>query len=345
MNDAHRRIELRVPVPSARAGGWQLAATVHLPDAPPRRAPILVALPGAGYGRRYFDLPESGYSEAAHHARGGIVTVALDHLGCGESSLPPLAETEDLGTVAAAGDAAVRAILERVSHGTLAAGLAPIEPTCVVGVGQSMGGHVAVAMQADHRRFDGLAVLGGSVVCTTMPRPADEDAPVIASEGPRPDASPAEVAARAIAATDWRWVFHWEDVPEALVDADFRGGMPVRRTAPPWGSLTTPGFVQSLLLPGAVSREAAAVTVPVLIAMGERDLCRSPSEERAAFRSARDVDVVVVPRMAHMHNFASTRDRLWRRLETFVRQVEGGRDRRGRRGPSSDGPAHSGSIV
>lgn len=344
MSDAHRRIELRIPVPAVGAGDWHLAATVHSPEALPRRAPIVFALPGAGYGRRYFDLPEAGYSEGAHHARAGIVTVALDPLGCGESSVPSLDET-DLATVAAAGAAAVRAILEGLERGCLAAGLAPLEPTCVVGVGQSMGGHVAVAMQADHRSFDGLAVLGGSVVRTTMPRPADDEAPLLAAEETAADASPAEAAARAIAAVDWRWVFHWEDEPEALVEADFRGGMPVRRTAPPWGSLTTPGFVQSLLLPGAVAREAAAVDVPVLIAMGERDLCRPPAEERAAFRSARDVDVIVVPRMAHMHNFASTRHRLWRRLESFVARVERGCDRRSGRGPSRDGSAHSGSIV
>ena len=43
-------------------------------------------MPGAGYSRRYFDLPEPGYSEALYHNRRGTIVVALDHLGVGESS-------------------------------------------------------------------------------------------------------------------------------------------------------------------------------------------------------------------------------------------------------------------
>ena len=34
--------------------------------------------------------------------------------------------------------------------------------------------------------------------------------------------------------------------------------------------------------------------------------------------SSRDVSVFVVERMAHMHNFAQTREMLWQRLERFA---------------------------
>jgi hypothetical protein len=61
----------------------------------------------------------------------------------------------------------------------------------------------------------------------------------------------------------------------------------------------------------------------VLIAMGERDVCCAPMRELAAFSSARDLALLVVPHMAHMHNFAGTRTHLWARLDAFIGQVAG----------------------
>ena len=44
--------------------------------------------------------------------------------------------------------------------------------------------------------------------------------------------------------------------------------------------------------------------------------------ELAAYVSARDIALLVCPRMGHMHNFAGTRAMLWNRLDAFVAQVE-----------------------
>jgi len=317
MDGEHRRIELGIAVPATggRNPDWEIAATVHLPREPAAELPLIFAFPGGGYNRHYFDISEPGYSEAAAHAARGIATIAIDHLGSGDSSIPP-PEVTTLATVAAANHAATRIILERLEQGTLSPDLGSLRPSAVIGIGQSMGGHALVAMQARHRSFDAVAVLGSSMVCTTMPRrPGDQ--PIIIPA----NASPAEAAVLTIGGTDWPWVFHWEDVPQALVDADIAGGMPIRGTAPRWGSLTTPGFSTSLVLPGVVAAEAGAIDVPVLVAMGERDVCRPPIEELAAFSSARDLALLVVPHMAHMHNFAGPRRQLWQRIETFVDQV------------------------
>jgi alpha-beta hydrolase superfamily lysophospholipase len=312
-------VELRVSVPSAEdeEQAWELAATVFLPvaDALPERPAVLVAMPGAGYGRRYFDIPEPGYSEAAYHNRLGTVVVALDHLGVGESSIPPF-EVTTLEVVAGANHAAVTSILDRLRNGTLAPGVGAIDPACVVGAGQSMGGHILAGMQAYHRTFDAVAMLGSSMVCTTMPR-----RPGLPEVSIPDGASPEEAAALVTRETDWRFAFFWEDVPKSLVETDLAGGHPLRQTAPIWGSVTWPGLALGLVLPGAVAAEAARIDVPVLLAMGERDLCRKPLEELAAFTSAADMAVIVVPRMAHMHNFAGTRRRMWDRIDAFIAQV------------------------
>jgi hypothetical protein len=135
-----------------------------------------------------------------------------------------------------------------------------------------------------------------------------------------------------IANTDWNWVFHWEPVmaPDpagpphdlaSLVAADIAAGLPVRHAAAPWASLAYPGYGPSMVLPGAAADVAAGVDVPVLLVAGERDLCRPLPEEIATFKAATDLSVLVVPQMAHMHNFAVTRTLLWERLDEFVAHV------------------------
>jgi pimeloyl-ACP methyl ester carboxylesterase len=202
-----------------------------------------------------------------------------------------------------------------------------VEIAGVVGAGQSLGGHALAVMQAGHRTFDGVAMLGSSMTGTTMPaRPGAPE--VVVPDGTTPE----QAALLVLANTDWNWVFHWEgtstpdtsDPPHdlaSLVAADIAGGLPARRTAPGWGSLTYPSFGALSMLPGVVAGEVARIDVPVLLATGERDVCRPPAEEVAAFTAATDISVFVVPRMAHMHNFATTRTLLWERLEEFVTHV------------------------
>jgi pimeloyl-ACP methyl ester carboxylesterase len=324
-----RSFDLRVPVPSAEGEqpGWEIAATVYLPagDALPSRPAALVLMPGGGYGRRYFDLPVPGFSQAEHHARQGTVVVAIDHLGAGDSSVPPV-EVTTLPTVAAANHAAVVTVLGRLRAGTLAPGVPSLDLAGVVGAGQSLGGHALAAMQAGHRTFDGVAMLGSSMAGTTMPlRPG---APEVAV----PDgATPEQTALLVLANTDWNWVYHWQDASVAepgpphdlasLAAADIAAGLPARRSAPEWGSLTYPGYGAAMMLPGVMAGEAARIDVPVLLATGERDVCRPPAEEIATFTAATDISVFVVPRSAHMHNFAATRTLLWERLDEFVTHV------------------------
>jgi pimeloyl-ACP methyl ester carboxylesterase len=317
-----------VPCADGDQRGWEIAASVYLPaaDALAGRPPILVLMPGGGYGRRYFDLPVPGFSQARHHAGQGTVVVAIDHLGAGDSTALPL-EVTTLPTVAAANHAAAVAVLDRLRAGLITPGVPPADPACVVGAGQSLGGHALLGMQAGHRTFDGVAMLGSSLVGTSLP--ARPGAPELVI----PDGTTQEQAAQLVLAnTDWNWAFHWEDGGAAdlsrpphdlasLVAADVTGGLPVRRTTPEWGSLTYPGFGATAMLHGAMAAEAARIDVPVLLASGERDVCHPPAEEVAALKAATDISVLVVPQMAHMHNFATTRTLLWERLDEFVTHV------------------------
>ena len=97
-----------------------------------------------------------------------------------------------------------------------------------------------------------------------------------------------------------------------MVDYPARGG-----NVPPWGSATGPACSIWMTSPGVIAAEAAVVAVPVFVGVGERDVVPTPREEPRAYRRSPDISVAVYPRMAHMHNMASTREQLWRRLQSW----------------------------
>ncbi|BBZ75463.1 hypothetical protein MANY_08000 [Mycolicibacterium anyangense] len=91
--------------------------------------------------------------------------------------------------------------------------------------------------------------------------------------------------------------------------------------APPFGSVALPSCVVTLLAPGCIADDAARIECPVFVGAGERDTLPVPHHEPAAYEKSSDVTVFVAPRMAHMHNFASTRAMLWDRLAGWAAAV------------------------
>jgi alpha-beta hydrolase superfamily lysophospholipase len=316
MAEKHRRIKVRVDV-SRAAGleGVETAATVHLPTSTPRA--LVFAFPGRGYSREYYDLDLAGeYSQAAHHAARGLVLIACDHLGVGESSVPDLNQLT-MEQVAAANHATVDSILERVRTGSLAKGVDPIENRFVVGMGQSMGGCLLTVQQARHRTFDAVAILGWSGHQTVLPVPAG--ATPLPLPGVNRGADPSTYPPRAYTAADLRYAYHWEDVPESIAvrDTEWAVGRGAG-TMPGWRSATGPEVSRTMLSPGVVAHEAAAIAAPVFLGIAERDVCPDPHREPSAYRSARDITLFIQPRAAHMHNFAGTRQMLWDRVAKWI---------------------------
>jgi pimeloyl-ACP methyl ester carboxylesterase len=325
-----REFDLRIDVSHAvpPPGRHEVALTVYLPSSPaPASPPIAIfASPGGGYTRHYYDLRlpgRTGYSQAEAHAREGFIFVSYDHLGVGDSSTERLADYT-IHQLAAANDAAVREVARRLVEGTLCDELPALPGLVRIGIGQSMGGCVTVVMQGRHASFDAIAALGNSAIHTVLPQRSE-------AERQRSLEHHARVGSRELAGitvaeasqgvADFSYPFHFEDVPADIVQADMAGGFPLRRTAPPWGSLTVPPCAVTLMTPGVIAAEAAQIRVPVLIGVGERDVCPDPHAEPMAYRGSPDVSLFIVPRMAHMHNFASTRARLWSRIGSWARRV------------------------
>ena len=347
-------IDLRIDVTNVVDLGdpAHVAVTVVLPDPAelPAQPVVCFAKPGGGYSRFYFThaLPGPGdaaswRAQADFHVARGWIFVALDNLGSGESSIH---EAASLGftNVTRAALAAEQEVLLRLANGILVPGYPPVLQPVRLGIGQSTGGSLTIVQQARYDCYDGIGVLGFSAVHSHPATPPGE-APIVTAWFSReipPDEPGGIINAAAVAAaatggasTDAAWAalawgFHYDDVPQDVVEQDLAhyegigqamvgGPRPApERDLAPWNSYTTPNdATRFTLTPGAVAPEAAAIAVPVLSAMGERDLVVDPLGEARAFRSAASFDLFVCPRMGHMHNFAGTRALLWERIHRF----------------------------
>ncbi len=341
-----KTIELMIDVSEAAALGQpaHIAITVALPDPDTIGSDPIVcfAKPGGGYSKEYYtvDLPGPGQgAQAEWHAARGWIFVSIDHLGVGASSVDHDPTRLDYTTLAAAAQAAETEVLDRLAQGTLLAGFPPIENPCKLGIGQSMGGCMTVVQQGRYHCYDGIGVLGYSAVHTHPPvRPGDE--PIVSPWLSRDRlltqpltvlnlAQTIDAERRAFVGTQIQdnglpmaWGFFYDDVDAALINSDL-ADFPTRNgQVPIWGSGTLPlAVAASCLTPGVIASEAAAVTVPVLVGMGERDTCADPKGEPRAYASARSVDLFICPRMGHMHNFASTRELFWERIQSWASWV------------------------
>lgn len=302
------------------------------PHAYPQNCKVLLRLknfrvrhsPGGGYTQHYYNMNFPGhenYSQAEYHASRGTVFVAMDHLGVGESSIDLMDELS-VEMIADGNHLFVREITRQLEEGFLGDDQPTLTNPFVVGIGQSMGGGITMIMQGRHGTFDAIAPLGISALHTVLPQPSPELFNVVRSIFLFSRQTPlSELSVRVTSdlVPDFLYPFHWEDEPAEIIAADTEGGYPLRRTAPAFGSLTVPRCAVAMNSPGFFTPEVDRITVPVLLAGGERDVMPDVRREPAAFINSSDVCVFVVPRMAHMHNFANTRELLWRRIEGWIR--------------------------
>jgi hypothetical protein len=317
------RFDLTIPINVADAKGEALyvATTVVMPEESMQgeRPIVWFAWPGGGYNRRYYDLQlpsRSGYSQAEYHTSRGSIFVACDHIGVGDSAIP--AGAFNHSDIARINAAVVRSVLAGLADGTLIAGVDALADPFPLGMGQSYGGLLLTHLQAEHGLMRGVAMLGWSGICTEV-----KDV-----SGTQNVAPPADLAGTAALRDGlnhpYRRSFHFDDVPEDIVAEDLLGypariGVPI----PAWGTPFMPGgpnFApeRGPLGPKVVTSEAALIEVPVFIANGEIDVCPDPLKEPSAYPKSPDVTTMVLPRASHMHNFAGTREILWKRLEAWA---------------------------
>lgn len=316
-----KRIDLRIDVTGTTDldGELTIAALVCLPDPEqlPERPVVVFCWPGGGYSRGYYDIQRPGldsYSQAEHHARRGLIVVACDHLGVGDSSEPDRTQVS-YENIAAINRATVDKVRELLAAGDLDDDLRPVVDPILIGIGQSYGGMLLVVQQARQRTFDGIAMLGYTAIGLATPRPPAAGTSRTGGAVPPPEKmTPRDVMT---------YFFHWEDVPSEIIAEDMKGEHPTRtQPLPMWASDRRPGGRHtSAAEPGVIAHWANVVECPVFIGLGQRDVSPDPWAEPAQFRRSKDVTLYVAPRMGHMHNFAGTRVALWDRLGAWYDAV------------------------
>lgn len=287
---------------------------------PPRNAgpqvPVLFCLPGGTYTKAYWHLEvpgRPGYSFAEHMADAGMLVIAVDHLGTGDST--PHVRALDLtpDVVAAANRAVFDEIKQRAAAGTLIDGLEPLIPSLSVGVGHSMGAMLAIYQQSMFESFDAIAALGygaagpiGDRVWSTGEQlPSRESVLRAAATGALDGSQTVSRQARHL-----RTHFYWDDVPEDVKAAD------------DLTATNVPGVCGRLsMVPFIASDHARRVHCPVFIGVGERDSTAGHHNEPANYASSSDISLFILPTSGHCHNTASTRVALWERLRSWINSI------------------------
>jgi pimeloyl-ACP methyl ester carboxylesterase len=307
------RQELRVDVSEAAPPGCRtLAVEVIAPAQPPETPAVLFCFPGGAMNRRYFDVAVPGYSFAEYACSRGFVTVLIDHPGVGDSDVPDDGWSLTPSVIARTNAAAVRAVMALLGADGLA-GLAPLRPAMVLGVGHSMGAHLLLHHQAAHPQFDALVLLGWGGGAGLPDHLSADERTVSALPGPL-EPRIVEIARR--------------HNPEPLVIA--RGSGTVRMVANPLPPAVRQAMDEvrspllavagwSSMIPGSVREAVAKVTVPVFVGIGEHDIAVGHHEIPAQLPASHDITLFVLPGAGHNHNIEPNRERLWARLTWWVR--------------------------
>ncbi|HEX4218246.1 MAG TPA: alpha/beta hydrolase [Acidimicrobiales bacterium] len=314
-----RNIEIDVSHLVPFAGTVMLRGWIRAPLRLDRTRPpvVLCCLPGGRCTTAYFDLQVPGhadYSMAQYLADRGIIVVAFDHVGLGDSS-----EVDEIVLVtprvaAAANHHAHRFVLDMLASGVLVPELGDLPEITAVGVGHSMGGMILTVQQARHSTFDAVAVLGHGgnglpQFLTEAERHLAEHPPILDVDlidlartrftGVRtPPASPPPPGSRPAPGS-----FLGRDVPPAVRSA---------YAAQQAEHLFSCGLTS--MLPHATDGEKAGITGPVFLGFGDNDLTNDFIGAAAAYTSCPDITLFVLPGSAHCHNQAGSRTVLWDRL-------------------------------
>jgi len=316
------RAELRLNI--AENDEVTIAATLVAPRDVSACTNVVCAIPGGGYNRRYYDLHHpllAGETQAEWHARRGLVFIAFDPYGGGDST--ELAEERcDLASTIRVVHGAVVIAVDRLRAGTLAQGLKPIPVSQTIGIGHSLGGMQLVAQQAEYATFDAIGVLGFSAVHSVVPTPDGRTVATHSSSANHTESlTEAWSGPLADDIANIRYCYHWEEnVPKALVDEDMSSGFPQRKPGdlPFYVTRSFPPFAKICLQKGIIAREAAQIKVPVFVATGERDITRDIRREALAYQQSIDITLFEISQCAHMHNFSPRRESVWARLQSWI---------------------------
>ena len=199
------------------------------------------------------------------------------------------------------------------------AGLPPGAAEGPVEIGQSLGGFVTMMQQGKYADYPGIGVFGASpILIANIPEhrrleglSTEERRRAVMADNAK-TAGVAELPAyHGAPRENFAGIFHVPGVADDLVAYDEEQCHTLISRVTGTDGMT-PGISQAF---------ADRIQAPVFLALGDSDVSPDPRSEPAGYPVSRDIALVVVPRMAHMHNFADTRERLWDRFYRWLPAV------------------------
>jgi pimeloyl-ACP methyl ester carboxylesterase len=307
-------------------GPLDLAIEIFWPDRIDPGKPVVsyFCLPGGSINRHYYNLRAEGddsFSFAAVMAEHGGITVAVDHLGVGDSSKPGDGFLLTPDRLAEANANAAATVLAGLRDGSLIEELPPLGALVSIGVGHSMGGMLTVLQQALRHQHDGLVLMGfaNGGLMTHLPEPAHRLA-----GNPEAVRDEIEAVARSIYSEPYQRI---QPSPEASqifqgATADRAG---IDAIKPTRDDLLVIGGLQSMI-PGSIAPDLAKVDVPVFLGLGDRDIAGPPHAIPAIFPHSPDVTLTILPQTGHCQFIFPSRAELFRRIgewTSFVIRYKG----------------------
>jgi hypothetical protein len=280
---------------------------------------VILAIPGGTYHRRYWDLQPPGraaYSQAEWVAAQGDVFVAFDYLGGGDSSRPTDGDFMTLEVCGDGAHAAFRRVSARLAEGSLAPGLPAVGAASFVGFGQSLGGFITMIQQGKYADYAAIAVLGASpLLIDNIPLHRDLSGVPVAERRRMIMADNAAASGldelpmyHGAPRRNFTGIFHVEGVADDLLAYDEKECETLISRVSGVDGMT----------PGYAAPWAARISSPVFLAFGDVDVSADPRREPTGYPNSRHITVATFPDMAHMHNFADTREQLWQALDAWL---------------------------
>jgi pimeloyl-ACP methyl ester carboxylesterase len=313
-------VDVTATIPEPAPGPITIAVTVVADPVNVAPQPVVIfAIPGGTYHRRYWDLQppgRRGYSQAEWMAERGIVFVACDYLGGGDSSRPADGDFMTLEVSADAAHAVYQQIRHELEAGSLDRQLAPLTGATYLGIGQSLGGFITMIQQGKYADYAGIAILGASpILIANIPHhrqlediSADERRRIIMEDNakssgltelPMYHGAPREI---------FHDIFHVKDVPDDLLRYDEAACHTLISRVTGVDGMT-PGYAKPF---------AELIESPIFLGWGAVDVSSDPHREPSAYTRSSHVTLSIVEEMAHMHNFADTHERLWEDLLAWL---------------------------
>jgi len=326
MSEAASAVRAATPAPVGRVlridtglriGGdadtLKLAVELQLPQRISAAPVLLACMPGGGMNRRYWDLrPDDGdtsYSFAAQMTARGLLVLLVDPVGIGDSDRPSDGWALRPEVLADAHHAAIAAVCTGLREGSLVAGLPALPQLQSIGVGHSLGALLSIVQQARHASHAGIAVLGFG--CDGLPDYLVPEARALIGNT---EAFRMRLPELARAQFGEPFAIIKPSRPSAGLfaaeRAEMKGMLALRPAAAP---VLAVGATQAMF-PGNVAPEAASISVPVFVGVGELDLVGPAQRIPASFTACHDLLLHVLPQAGHSHFLFPARHGLYARL-------------------------------